>query len=148
MANFAPGGISGLALMGNYLWGFPIGITTLLLNIPLVFISYRFVGKKFLIKTARTMIFCTVFLDFVFPFCVFLFCSSSFCHSFLLLYIFYQLISSFYSFIRLFCQFHQSESSFPTIHAFPPDSQTGCSCVWPGGSGSYTAACSVWPPRS
>lgn len=67
MANFAPGGISGLALMGNYLWGLPIGITTLLLNIPLVFISYRFVGKKFLIKTARTMIFCTVFLDFVFP---------------------------------------------------------------------------------
>ena len=27
-ADFAPGGLSGLALLGNYLWGFPIGITT------------------------------------------------------------------------------------------------------------------------
>lgn len=67
MANFAPGGISGLALMINYLWGLPIGITTLILNIPLVLISYKVVGKDFLIKSARTMIFCTIFLDVVFP---------------------------------------------------------------------------------
>ena len=67
MANFAPGGISGLALMINYIWKLPIGITNLMLNIPLVLISYRVVGKNFLIKSARTMIFCTVFLDLVFP---------------------------------------------------------------------------------
>lgn len=67
MANFAPGGLSGLALLGNYLWGFPIGITTLILNIPLILISYKVVGRDFLIKSARTMIFCTIFLDVVFP---------------------------------------------------------------------------------
>lgn len=66
-ANFAPGGVSGLALIINYLWGLPIGFMTLILNVPLVLISYRFVGKKFLLKTMRSMIVCTIFLDIVFP---------------------------------------------------------------------------------
>ena len=35
-ADFAPGGISGLALIMNYLWGLPIGTMTLILNIPLI----------------------------------------------------------------------------------------------------------------
>ena len=43
-ADFAPGGVSGLALIINYLWKFPIGITSLILNIPLILISYRVVG--------------------------------------------------------------------------------------------------------
>lgn len=67
-ADFAPGGISGLALILNHLWGLPIGIMTLVLNIPLVLISYRVVGKSFLLKTARSMIISTIFLDLVFPF--------------------------------------------------------------------------------
>lgn len=66
-ANFAPGGVSGLALIINHLWALPIGITTLVINIPLVILSWRIVGKQFLIKTARSMIFCTIFLDIVFP---------------------------------------------------------------------------------
>lgn len=67
-ANFAPGGVSGLALIINYLSGLPIGITSLLLNIPLVLVSYKIVGKQFLRKTARTMLLCTFFLDIVFPY--------------------------------------------------------------------------------
>lgn len=68
MANFALGGLSGLALMINYLWGLPIGIMTFILNIPFVIISYRVVGKEFLLKTARTMIISTFVLDVIFPF--------------------------------------------------------------------------------
>lgn len=67
MANFAPGGLTGLALIMNYLWKTPIGLTTILLNIPLMLLSYRFLGKTFLLKTIKTMCFCTVFLDIVFP---------------------------------------------------------------------------------
>lgn len=67
MANFAPGGISGLALIANHLWGLPIGTMSLIMNIPLVLISYKVVGKTFLLKTARTMIISTIFLDLVFP---------------------------------------------------------------------------------
>ncbi len=67
-ADFAPGGISGLALMANHLFGLPIGITTLVINIPLVLLSYRIVGRKFLLKSFITMIICTVFLDVLFPY--------------------------------------------------------------------------------
>lgn len=67
MGDFAPGGLSGLALIINHLCGIPIGIMTLLLNIPFVLLSYRIIGKDFLFRTARSMIFCTVFLDVIFP---------------------------------------------------------------------------------
>lgn len=65
--NFAPGGLSGLALILNHLCGIPIGIMTLILNIPFVILSYKIIGKDFLFRTARSMIFCTVFLDVIFP---------------------------------------------------------------------------------
>lgn len=68
MADFSPGGISGLALIINYLWKSPIGITTLLLNIPLVLIGYRFVGKQFLIKTSCTIVITNFMVDVIFPF--------------------------------------------------------------------------------
>lgn len=67
MGNFAPGGLTGIALMINYLWGLPIGTTTFLLNLPLIFISYKIVGKIFIQKSIKTMLFCTLFLDIIFP---------------------------------------------------------------------------------
>lgn len=66
-AGFAPGGVSGLALIVDYLWGIPVGTMTLLLNIPLIIISYKAVGKRLLIKSAVTMLISTLFLDVVFP---------------------------------------------------------------------------------
>ena len=67
MADFAPGGLSGLALISNYLWGLPIGLMTLILNVPLVIVSYKVVGKQFLLKTARSMVISTIILDLIFP---------------------------------------------------------------------------------
>ena len=67
-ADFAPGGLSGLALIIHHIWGAPIGITTLILNIPLIVLSFRLVGKRFMFKSARTMIFCAIFLDLIFPY--------------------------------------------------------------------------------
>ncbi len=66
-AGFAPGGISGLSLMANHLWGLPLGVTAVLLNIPLVLISLKFVGRRFLFRTARSMLFCTLILDLIAP---------------------------------------------------------------------------------
>lgn len=66
-ANFAPGGISGLALIINHLTNLPIGIMTLLLNIPIVLLSFKVVGKAFLLRSLRTMAISTFFLDVVFP---------------------------------------------------------------------------------
>lgn len=67
MADFAPGGLSGLSLISNYLWGLPIGLMTLILNVPLVIVSYKVVGKQFLLKTARSMVISTIILDLIFP---------------------------------------------------------------------------------
>ena len=66
-ARFAPDGISGLALILNYLTGLPVGITNLVLNVPLALISYKVVGREFLLRTARSMAVSTIFLDIIFP---------------------------------------------------------------------------------
>lgn len=67
LASFAPGGISGVALILNHLWNLSIGTTSLVINIPLILLSYRIVGRKFMIKSIRTILINTFFLDFVFP---------------------------------------------------------------------------------
>ena len=51
MANFAPGGVTGIALIMNYLWNLPIGTMSLVLNIPLMLLSLKFLGKEFLLKS-------------------------------------------------------------------------------------------------
>ena len=67
MGNFSPGGVSGIALILNYLFKLPVGIMTLIMNIPLVIVSYKVVGPRFLVKSAKTMVITTIFLDGVFP---------------------------------------------------------------------------------
>ena len=66
-SNFAPGGISGLAIIANYLWNMPIGIVNIILNIPLIIISYKIVGRAFMLKSFKTMLINTIFLDLIFP---------------------------------------------------------------------------------
>lgn len=66
-ASFAPGGVSGLSLIVNHLFGFPVGITSLALNIPIVIVSYKVLGKFFLFKSLKTMVINTFFIDIVFP---------------------------------------------------------------------------------
>lgn len=66
-ANFAPGGISGLARIAHHYLGTPIGVTALVLNIPLVLVAFRAVGGIFMVKSVYTMLINTLFLDVVFP---------------------------------------------------------------------------------
>ncbi len=67
-AGFAPGGVSGLALILNHLCALPVGTVTLLFNIPLVIVSYKVVGRQLLIKSAKTMLISSLFLDVIFPY--------------------------------------------------------------------------------
>jgi len=64
-ADFAPGGISGMAIIVNYLTKMPIGRTALLLNIPLILISFRLLGIRFLLTSVKTMIISCFFIDYV-----------------------------------------------------------------------------------
>ncbi len=66
-AGFAPGGVSGLAIILNHLFRVPIGTATLLLNIPIILISYKVIGRKFLLRSFRTMLISIIFLDVIFP---------------------------------------------------------------------------------
>lgn len=69
-ANIAPGGATGVALMVNYVTGLPVGILTLLLNVPLLALAWFYFSKKFAISTAVTTTLCSLVLDFVVPFIV------------------------------------------------------------------------------
>ena len=65
---FTSGGVSGLAIVINYVFSFlPIGMLTLLLNIPLAIIAWRKLGIGMVLKTIKTVAIITVLTDLVFP---------------------------------------------------------------------------------
>lgn len=64
---FAPGGVSGLALICNHFTGFPVGIVSLVLNLPILLVSRKALNRVFLIKSLRTILISTILLDLVFP---------------------------------------------------------------------------------
>lgn len=56
-ADIAPGGVSGTAIILNELTGWPIGLTMLALNIPLVLLGYRHLGgRRFLGRTVYAVL--------------------------------------------------------------------------------------------
>ena len=57
------GGISGIAMVLNHTLGLPIGIYTILMNIPLFVISWRALGRKFVLRSVYCMIVSSVFTD-------------------------------------------------------------------------------------
>src|SRR5258708_277696 len=60
----APGGLSGLAQIINYFTGWPIGTLSLVFNIPLVYLGWRFLGgRRFLARTIFASIVFSVVLD-------------------------------------------------------------------------------------
>lgn len=67
-ANLAPGGVVGLALIVNHLFPFiPIGFASILINIPLIAISWKILGRSFLFRTFRTICISAFFMDIVLP---------------------------------------------------------------------------------
>ena len=57
------GGISGIAVILYYLFSFPIGITSFLLTLPLLFVAYHYMDKKFFISTIYGSIVFSIALD-------------------------------------------------------------------------------------
>lgn len=60
----ADGGISGIALLLRYWFHINPGLSTLLLNIPLIIIGYRFMGKRLLALTIWGTLCLSFFLSF------------------------------------------------------------------------------------
>jgi len=58
------GGISGIAQLLHYLWRTPVGMITLLANIPLFVIGWRYLGgPRFALRTILSVVSFTVFTD-------------------------------------------------------------------------------------
>lgn len=66
--NIAPGGATGIATVLNYLFSLPIGMTVLAINIPLILLAWKFLGIKFIEKTAVATVVMSVMLDVLKPF--------------------------------------------------------------------------------
>lgn len=64
-ADFAPGGVSGLAVMANHLFSLPIGLMTILINIPVVLFTFRRLGLRFFVYSAITVAIGAVMVDYV-----------------------------------------------------------------------------------
>ncbi|KEZ90866.1 YitT family protein [Lacrimispora celerecrescens] len=67
-AEFAPVGVSGIALILRFLFGLPMGITSIVLNIPIVLVSYRLLGRSFLLRSMKSMIIFALVQDYVVPY--------------------------------------------------------------------------------
>lgn len=66
--HIAPGGVSGIATVVNYLTGFPIGLLNALLNLPLLILGYFHLGKGFILKTLVSVVSFSLFHDSIFTF--------------------------------------------------------------------------------
>ena len=61
----APGGIGGLAQIFYHLWGFPVGVTIIILNIPLFIVSFILMGSRFGVRSIFGMFATSILIDVV-----------------------------------------------------------------------------------
>lgn len=66
-SNFPMVGLNGIALIFYQLFGTPIGMVAMLLNIPIAAGCYRILGKDFFLRSIRTIIITSVIMDCVAP---------------------------------------------------------------------------------
>lgn len=58
------GGVSGITLLLKHFWGINMGLSSLILNIPLIILGYRFMGKRLLAYTIWGTLWLSFFLWF------------------------------------------------------------------------------------
>ena len=58
-----PGGVYGLSIVIHHTFGFPVGLTALVFNIPLVLIGLKLLGPRFGAKTVTGFVLTSVFVD-------------------------------------------------------------------------------------
>ncbi len=65
--HIAPGGVTGISTVINYISGgrLPIGIVNLALNVPIAILGFLKLGKRFMIKTLISLLWYTVCVDYL-----------------------------------------------------------------------------------
>ena len=65
-ANIAPGGVSGIAIILNYLWDvLPIGGLSIAINVPLMILSFKYLGRRASVKTICSLIISSLMIDWI-----------------------------------------------------------------------------------
>ena len=63
-ANFPVAGFSGIAIIMYHLIGLPVGAGTILLNVPVAIFCYKFLGRRFFIKSVKSMVISSLLMDY------------------------------------------------------------------------------------
>ncbi len=66
-ADFPVAGFSGIAIIMYHLLNIPVGVGTILLNIPVAVFCYKFLGRDFFLRSIKTTVISSVFIDYVAP---------------------------------------------------------------------------------
>ncbi len=59
------GGVAGIATLVNFLTGLPIGTVSFLINVPLLLVGYRKIGRRFILSTLRVLVILAVTMDYL-----------------------------------------------------------------------------------
>lgn len=63
--SIAPGGLSGLAMVLNHLFYWPVGMTSLIMNIPLFLVGYKAMGKLFVWRSLVATVVFSLSIDLI-----------------------------------------------------------------------------------
>ena len=64
-AQIAPGGVSGLSILVNFLTDLPVGAVNLAFNIPLILLAWKFLVRRFTLRTLVTVLIQSVLMDVI-----------------------------------------------------------------------------------
>ncbi|MBP1766237.1 MAG: putative rane protein, partial [Candidatus Aminicenantes bacterium] len=62
--HFVPGGVSGIAIIVNYFAGLPVGILTMIFNVPIFLLGLKTMGRKYVLNSLAGMVTTSLFIDF------------------------------------------------------------------------------------
>lgn len=66
-SEFPMTGFSGISMILNRLFGLPIGLTLIVLNVPVSILCYRLLGRKFFLRSVRCIIISSFMIDYIAP---------------------------------------------------------------------------------
>lgn len=66
-AKFPMTGFSGISIILYRMFDIPIGLSTILLNIPVAILCYKLLGRKFFVSSLRCMVISSIMIDYVAP---------------------------------------------------------------------------------
>jgi uncharacterized membrane-anchored protein YitT (DUF2179 family) len=62
--HFVPGGIAGVSIILNYFFKLPVGAMIFVLNIPIIILAFKFMGRRYALRTLAGIVLSSFLIDF------------------------------------------------------------------------------------